>query len=788
MSEAILRLLFTGAVAVSAQAPAPAPSAPAGGLVVVGRVVAASTGEPIRNARVTLSPASKNTPVVLTDEDGTFRFAAPTARYRVVASKTGYARAEAPPPAAGEPVEVRLKRGAAIAGRILDEHGEPVVDVKVSALTRASVGNDPMIVASVETDDRGGYRFAGLPEGAFAIAVTTFGAVGARPTARIPQPTTTYYPSAVRIEDAESLSLRPGDERQAADIVVPGDRLAGTPAGLFNNRFLPRPPPVPVQLGLVKPVARPTGSIHGRVVDIDGTPISLVQVYLFTGSNTDSRMVTTDDSGRFSVDSIVAGPLLVSAVKSGYAQVESRRTLRLFQIGRAVTSPSPNDVQYGRRLELGSDESRSVDLQMAHWSTLSGRVTDENGDPLEAVEVNVLQVRYEAGRRWLMSAGTPRLTDDRGAYRLHGLSPGRYIVAAAVGQVSSDNLPGYDRTYFPGTANSGEAQYVSVGLAQDVGFVDFSMARARTLHISGVVLGSNGEPSMPGGLKLLPSQSSSSATNIAVGAQLAADGTFVFPNVALGQYVIQASRGRPNAHAEGEFGSSSVRLDTDDVTGVVVRMSPGSSIAGRFRFDVANGAVAQKPAEFELLAIPTDLDLSPNIPASADIHGNWTFDMHGLNGPRRLGLVRTPPGLALKEIRLNGVDLTDKPIPFGTHAQSLSNVDVVLTDRVGEVNGRVVDDRGRPLAGAAVIIFSTDRQHWYQDSRHMRRAAAGQDGAFTVVGLPPGSYYASTATLAEAGEDTWQDPEFLESLVPGAITVTVVEGLKTTLALSSRGR
>ena len=285
MRGVILGLLIIGAVAASAQTPAPAHSVAAGGLLVVGRVVADSTGEPIRNARVTLSPASKDTPVVLTDADGTFRFTAPAALYHVVAGKTGYAQAEAFPPAPGGSVEVRLKRGAVIAGRILDEHRDPVVGVKVSALTWPSAGSDPSAVATVETDDRGEYRLSGLPEGTFAVAVTTLGSVGPRPNVKIPEPRTTYYPTTATLADAQPVPVQPGDDRQGADIVVSVDRLAGTPAGLFNNRFLSRPPRVPVQLDIVKPAVRPTGAVSGRVVGIDGTPIPLAQVYLYRWNN-----------------------------------------------------------------------------------------------------------------------------------------------------------------------------------------------------------------------------------------------------------------------------------------------------------------------------------------------------------------------------------------------------------------------------------------------------------------------------------------------------------------------
>jgi hypothetical protein len=40
--------------------------------------------------------------------------------------------------------------------------------------------------------------------------------------------------------------------------------------------------------------------------------------------------------------------------------------------------------------------------------------------------------------------------------------------------------------------------------------------------------------------------------------------------------------------------------------------------------------------------------------------------MTGLHGPRRLRVERVPPGWALKEILVNGIDATDRPIAFGS--------------------------------------------------------------------------------------------------------------------------
>jgi len=792
MKTVILGLTLAAVVAAvpRAQVSRRPPTASADGVTIEGRVVTDGTSEPIRNARVTLSSASQEMPVVLTDAGGAFRLTAPPGRYTVVASKTGYARADVILAGSGQPVEMRLKKGAAIVGRVVDDRGDPVVGVQVAAL-RQGAGDKPTTVATSDTDDRGEYRLAGLPDAALVVGVTTLGAIGplVNPSGNRADPRTTYYPATAVLDEAQVLHLQPGEERPGADIVIPADRLAGTPDALFANRFRPRTESPRLQ-GLPKPAPRPAGSVRGRVVDVDGTPIPIARVYLFTGTNPESKMSTTDDAGRFEVGEIVAGALLISTARAGYVQIESGQALESFPVGRAVTSPAPDDVRFGRRVELAANERKNVDLQMARLSTLSGAITDEYGDPMEGVGVEVLQVRYEGGRRWLMPAGPARLTDDRGRYRLYGLLPGQYVVSAAIGQVTSDDLPGYGRAYFPGTPNAGNAQYVTVGFAQDLASVDFSMSRVRTARVSGIVLSPTGERSMPGALTLTPSQSSSSATNVAVGARIGPDGRFVFPNVSPGEYVIHAYRGRLNAHAEGEFGAASISVDGAEVTGVTVRTSSGSSVRGRFSFDVDDPRAAPKPSDFELAAIPADFDASPpNNPASADIHGDWTFDMSGLNGPRRLELVRTPPGYAVEQIRANGTDVTDRPVPFGTRAQSLTNIEVVLTDRVNELSGTVADERGRPAVGAAIVVFSTDRQQWYPVSRYLRRSSANQDGAFRVTGLPSGSYFASAVSAIPAGgADAWQDPQFLETLIPGASTFIAGEGQKAVLTLRIRSR
>ena len=167
---------------------------------------------------------------------------------------------------------------------------------------------------------------------------------------------------------------------------------------------------------------------------------------------------------------------------------------------------------------------------------------------------------------------------------------------------------------------------------------------------------------------------------------------------------------------------------------------------------------------FELSAVPADADLAPldgNF-ARADIHNDWTFEMAGISGPRRLRLLRAPRGWGLKQIVIDGVDVTDAPLPFGSKSQSLSDVEVVLTDRITEIAGTVFDDRGRPVANARVVAF----------------AASDANGAFSIRDLPPGPYFVAAVDRRRASEDNgeWLDPDLLDSLTPGAARITLSEG------------
>src|SRR5439155_4983094 len=82
------------ALPAQAQSSRAVPTSTAQVITINGRVVADETGDPIPNARVTRATVAPGSPVVLTDRDGRFAFAAPPGRHSVVASKSGRGRSE----------------------------------------------------------------------------------------------------------------------------------------------------------------------------------------------------------------------------------------------------------------------------------------------------------------------------------------------------------------------------------------------------------------------------------------------------------------------------------------------------------------------------------------------------------------------------------------------------------------------------------------------------------------------------------------------------------------------
>lgn len=225
-----------------------------------------------------------------------------------------------------------------------------------------------------------------------------------------------------------------------------------------------------------------TGVIRGHIFTADGRPLQRAQVRLLnlTGGGGMLRNVDTDDDGSYQFADVRAGVYMVIASHNGFVTFAYGRQGNYPQTDTGIAAAmaiGPDQV-----FTLGQGETKEhVDITLPRHGAIVGHIVDENGDPVEGVNVRALKIAFTAGRRQLVGAGSvsPK-TNDQGRFRIYGLQPGSYIVSADVGHAGSQDLPGYAATYFPGTSNPGEAQPVTVGVSQEVTNVDFALTPVRT--------------------------------------------------------------------------------------------------------------------------------------------------------------------------------------------------------------------------------------------------------------------------------------------------------------------
>jgi len=750
--------------AVGAQAPRQATSR-----TLRARIVADESGQPLPNARVVVEGTA--TTVRADFEGRVVVAAAPTATLRV--RKAGYVPQEIAVSRWRD--EIRLIRAVAIAGQITNDRGEPVPSATVTATPRDSVSAGSGKALNATTDDRGEYRIGGLAPGTYIVSArsdrstivgisngVSSGVVGFA-DARF----ASYFPDAPDVAAATPIRLGPGDERRDIDFHVAGPTRndeGSTRIAVMATRSLRDDKGV-------------TGSaaVGGSVVSSDGRSLAEAVVSIFQqGPVLVARTTRTDAAGAYRFSDLPSGHYQLSAALDGFSMPSDTPPLPYFILDGG-----------GPEITLSDGEDRHpVDVTMLKWGAISGRVLDDAGEPVMGARVGLMTTRYQAGRRRLVVAKPEqRLTNDRGEFRIYGVPVGRYVLAASVGDGPSVDLPGYAPTYFPGTDTAATAQFISVGAGEEVGGVDVPLVAAPTASIRGRVVDVAGRPWRQT-FVLIPR----SPISARIGARIEADGTFEFRNVAPGRYVIHADRGPQGSEAEGEFLAYEVTVGARDVANLQLQTSLGSRIAGHVTYESSINGAAPSPGLINLSPIPVDFDVAPGKIATTSPNKEYSFELRGISGARRLQATKLPPGWALTRILSNGRNVTDEVLQFGRANQSLEDVEVVLTDQINQVVGAVTDSSGRAVGAARVIVFPVDDARRYPGSRFMKAATAAPDGGFELSGLPTGSYFVAAARDVPPGDEGWTDPAFLDSLRSTATVVTLGEGQKQAVNLHVRPR
>ncbi len=535
----------------------------------------------------------------------------------------------------------------------------------------------------------------------------------------------------------------------------------------------------------------PTGTakITGRVVASDtGSPIRRAQININSRDANFNRVVATDGDGRYELAALPAGRYRLSVNKAGFVALEYGQA-RPFEAGK------PLDITAGQVLD-------KIDFSLPRGSAITGRITDEFGDPITDVQVQALRHQFVNGSRQLVDAGRIAQTDDLGAYRIFGLMPGDYIVRASMrpnippGPRNAETEPtGYPGTYFPGVSDVSQAQTVTATLGQEVSSIGFSLVPARLSRISGTVMGSDGRP-LAGAVVMLRARGAAGMgpmrMNIANlgNNQVRADGSFQMMNVPPGEYVLDVQQRPMNVRsmqdidlAQLEFASMPISVSGGDIDSLAIVTTPGVSVSGRVAYQ---GQGAPKPT-LQVTAAPPSGGASPvgalinaRVLGGGRVNDDGTFELRGLAGPQVIRLQGVPAGWALKSITLDGADITDTGYDFRP-GNNMTGLVITLTDRLTDVTGSVRDARGQPVTDYVLVAFAEDTKLWVPQSRFVQTTRPNQNGTFNIKALPPGRYLAAVVPSLETGLQN--DPAVLAQLRPHAHSFSLAEGQTLNLNL-----
>jgi hypothetical protein len=556
---------------------------------------------------------------------------------------------------------------------------------------------------------------------------------------------------------------------------------------------------------LVQAQARGAATLSGRVVRTEGstrTPVARVLVSVGLGDSTGNQVAVTDDQGRFEFTGLPAGGYLLTASRLGW-------------VTSYYGSPRPGRPP-GIRIVVAEGAKATVEVPIVPGSVIAGRIVDENGQPMPRQFPWLLEQRLVGNRQMLARMRLPygigyfeRQTNDLGEFRLFGLPPGTYhlVVTPSIGgsprmttqeevrwalqppgSVTGPMPPqgavaGYASMFFPGTPDPSASQAIVVGPGEVKEGLTFRIGYVPVARVEGVIQAADGSAAAGTRISMdarIPQANMEGTTRTVVAD---AGGRFVFTNVPPGDYRVTA---RP-AQSPLFWAETNVIVSGQDVSGVALTFAPASAIAGRVTFAPVSMTPPADLTTIRLQFVATDA-LASSIagnptPSSftGTVAADGTFRVAGLP-PDRYNVSATWPGIRngagdgwwLTSTLVGGKDLGDAPIDVRAN-EDVTSVTLGFADRIGAIEGMLMDAAGRPAPEYFVLAFPQDKASWTTTSRRAVPAVRpGTDGRFKVNGLLAGQYYLAVVTAVEA--DDVMDPSFLEAILPGALRVTVGDG------------
>jgi len=366
---------------------------------LAGRLTNAITNEPVRKAKVSLHPGdpSKTVYSLVSDAEGKFQFEnIEPGRYTLQGEKAGFVEGwygEGHEPAtielrAGKDTSelvVKLTPQGVIAGRVLDDEGEPVGGLMVMPLRNMYINGHKQLMPvmtgmPIQTNDLGEYRLSNLPPGKYFVhsdankltdmamgMAKSQDAADARPQDLL---IASYYPSAPDAASATVVEVGPGAEVRAIDIRLKRVRAQ---------------------------------KVSGKVMDVSGQPVKSGMLMLYRQDPGAMQIMPSGmimlqgDKGEFETPGLAPGTYNVMA----------------------MSMADPTHMAAVGRIEVADQPVHDLTLHLGQGGDLPVHVAMKEGDP------HGIRIMLQVDNNPLASLTNAEIAKD-GTGVLNKVSPGLY--------------------------------------------------------------------------------------------------------------------------------------------------------------------------------------------------------------------------------------------------------------------------------------------------------------------------------------------------------------------------
>jgi Carboxypeptidase regulatory-like domain len=482
----------------------------------------------------------------------------------------------------------------------------------------------------------------------------------------------------------------------------------------------------------------PRGSISGRITIKEkgaaGVVVSLRKREVPVMPSEPFQRATTDQDGFYRITNVAPGNYELVPSAPAFVMADFK-------------NPKNKNVL------VGEDENvENIDFALVRGGVVTGRVSDAEGRPVIQQQVSIypadaLNEHSQERPAYPVSGAS---TDDRGIYRVYGLVPGRYKVAAGRSEDGSSASFGstriiYKQVFHPDVSEHRKAIVIEVTEGSEATNIDLTLGPSiQTFSVSGRFVDAEGlpVPNLRVGIQRGTAQRVEFVNTFGMSN---AQGDFIMEGLIPGKYGIYLPANQSSGmHAE----RVSFDIVDHDLSGLTVRLLKGASVSGVVVLDTEDRAARQGLSQLQLRAFVMSPSGEGGLGSSAvsPVSPDGNFSLRGLPGGIlhiNLGSITNPyppTGFSIVRVERDGVVAPPRSLEI-KDGEQLTNIRVVISYGTARIRGVVKLENGSLPEGTRIFVRLTKAgERPAQSFNNMRPPQVDARGHFLIEGIPAGTY------------------------------------------------